>query len=71
MATGERSLLLEQWQQQPALLDDHGLGLQRVIAILRPGTPIVATSIGLNRSFQQDRLMIQAIRTMKRFGPVG
>ena len=73
--------LLEQWQQQPALLDDHGLGLQRVI-----GNPAARNANrryidrDLNRSFQQERLddpneqdheTVRARELVQRYGPSG
>ncbi|WP_028953778.1 aspartoacylase [Synechococcus sp. CC9616] len=73
--------LLEQWQQQPSLLDDHGLGLQRVI-----GNPAARNANrryvdrDLNRSFQQERLddqhdqdceTVRARELVTRFGPQG
>ena len=73
--------LLEQWQQQPSLLDDHGLGLHRVI-----GNPAARKANrryidrDLNRSFQQERLddprhqdheTVRARDLVTRFGPLG
>ena len=73
--------LLEQWQQQPTLLDDQGLGLQRVI-----GNPAARNANrryldrDLNRSFQQERLddqqhqdceTVRARELVTRYGPHG
>ena len=73
--------LLEQWQQDPSLLDDQGLGLHRVI-----GNPAARKANrryidrDLNRSFQQGRLddprhqdheTVRARDLITRFGPGG